>query len=90
MNQTNTKLQKHDFALRTAILKTDVCRCNPAASMDSLTPTSQCGNTNKWKMSSPEARKNSGHIAWTPEHRIFSSEQTFPALPLQFFQKHVW
>ena len=63
MNQTNVKLQKHDFALRTAILKTDACRCNPAASMVSLTPASQCGNANNWKMSSLKAKKNPGHIA---------------------------
>lgn len=62
MNQTNVKLQKHDFALRTAILRRDACRCNPAASMDSLTPTSR-GNANNWKTSPLEAKKNPGHIA---------------------------
>lgn len=90
MNQTKVKLQKHDFALRTAILKTYVCGCNPAASMDSLTPTSQRDNTNNCKMSPLEAKENPGYIAWTPEHEIFSSEQAFPEPPLQFFQKHVW
>lgn len=90
MNQTNVKLQKQDFTLRTAILKTDVWRCNPAASMDSLTPASQCGNTNNWKTSSLEVKKNPDHVVWTPECRIFSSEQAFPTPPLQLFQKHVW